>query len=280
MNMALKLSFDFDEVTKKQFDFFAQLIFSFTGIHLPDNEKNYSLLNNRLRKVLRSNGLNDFENLMEAMNGIPSATLKEDFINCLTTNKTNFFREKEHYNRLGDLLKEQMKGKNPIYMWSSASSTGQEAYSLAIYLYETFKAENFDRFKILATDIDTEVLKIGAEGFYQENQMDGLSLSQVTNHFDNVANLFSVKEHIKGKVHFSQLNLFQQPYPINKKFDVIFCRNVLIYFKAEDRLKVCNNLMNYLNTGGLLILGLSEAGSVQLNNVENLGNSTYRKTKS
>lgn len=279
MSAVLKLNFPIEEVSKKQFDFFVALIFSYTGIFLIENEKNYSLLNNRLRKVLRANGINSFDDLMNALATAPTSSLKENFINCLTTNKTHFYREIEHFRRLGELLKDRMKTNNPIYLWSTACSTGQEPYTLAIHLYETFHAENFDRFKILATDIDTEVLKTAAEGFYQENQMDGLTPQQINDYFDNVADFNVIKDHIKNKVHFSHLNLFQTPYSINKKFDVIFCRNVLIYFKPEDRLKVCNQLLSYLNVGGYLIVGLSEAGSVQLNGVESIGNSTYRKIK-
>ncbi len=280
MSSVLKLSYDVEEVSKKQFDFFVNLIFSYTGIHLAENDKNYSLLNNRLRKVLRSHGLTTYDELMQALVNQPLPALKEDFINCLTTNKTHFYREKEHFNRLGDLIKDRFNSTtSPLYMWSSACSTGQEPYTLSMYLYETFKPENFDRFKILATDIDTEVLKIATEGFYQDSQLDGLSPQEINNYFDSVAGLNQLKDHIKNKVHFSQLNLFQPPYAINKKFDVIFCRNVLIYFKPDDRLKVCTQLLSFLNVGGFLILGLSEAGSVQLPNIESLGNSTYRKIK-
>jgi chemotaxis protein methyltransferase CheR len=279
MSHAFKLNFDLDEVSKKQFDFFVGLIFTYTGIYLAENEKNYSLLNNRLRKVLRSNGFDNYDSLMTALASNPSPSLKEEFINCLTTNKTNFFREKEHFNKLPELIKDLMKTTNPIYMWSSACSTGQEPYTLAMHLHDTYGPENFDRFKILATDIDTEVLKTATEGFYQESHMEGLSPQQIRAHFDNVADCNIVKDHIKNKVHFSQLNLFKPPYSINRKFDVIFCRNVLIYFKPEDRLKVCNQLLSYLNVGGHLIVGLSEAGSVQLEGVESIGNSTYRKVR-
>ena len=149
MSTAFKLNFDLAEVSKKQFDFFVGLIFTYTGIYLAENDKNYSLLNNRLRKVLRSNGFDNFDSLMVGLASNPSASLKEEFINCLTTNKTNFFREKEHFNKLPELIKDLMKGNNPIYMWSSACSTGQEPYTLAIHLHDTYGAENFSRFKIL-----------------------------------------------------------------------------------------------------------------------------------
>ncbi len=273
------LSFDLEEVNKKEFIFFSELLLKYSGIHLIENDKNYSLLNNRLRKVLRSHGIQSFRNLMIALEKNPSEKLKEDFICCMTTNKTEFYREKDHFSQLPALLAERLLTKVPIYIWSSACSTGQEPYTLAMHFHENYKTEDFERIKILATDIDSDVLHTATEGFYQEAQLEGLSQSQINNYFDPVANLFTLKDFIKDKVHFSKLNLFDFPFPTQKKFDVIFCRNVLIYFKPEDRQRACENLLHHLNIGGYLVLGLSEAGSVQLPNVQSIGNSTYRKVR-
>ncbi|OFZ31138.1 MAG: hypothetical protein A2622_00615 [Bdellovibrionales bacterium RIFCSPHIGHO2_01_FULL_40_29] len=277
---ALKLSTpDLNELSKKEFDFFSGLILNYAGIHLLENEKNYSLLNNRLRKVLRAHGIPTYTNLMEALETNPSERLKDDFISAMTTNKTEFYREKDHFSQLPQLLKIKLLAKTPIYIWSAACSTGQEPYTIAMHFHENYKPEEFEKVKILATDIDTDVLKTATEGFYTESQLEGLSPTQINTYFDSVADLYTLKPFIKEKVHFSKLNLFHYPFPINKKFDVIFCRNVLIYFKPEDRQKVCENLVQYLNIGGYLILGLSEAGSAQVPGLENIGNSTYRKFK-
>ncbi len=277
---ALKfLNFDFEEINKKEFIFFSELIFNYSRIHLIENEKNYSLLNNRLRKVLRSHGLQSFADLMLKLQSNPTAKLKEDFICCMTTNKTEFYREKDHFLQLPDLLKERLLTKAPIYIWSSACSTGQEPYTMAMHFHENYTAEEFEKVKILATDIDSDVLHTATEGFYQEAQLEGLSTTQVKNYFEPVANLFTLKDFIKDKVHFSKLNLFDFPFLTQKKFDIIFCRNVLIYFKPEDRLRACQNLLHHLHVGGFLVLGLSEAGSVQLDNVKSIGNSTYRRIK-
>lgn len=277
---AFKLvSFELEEVNKVQFEFFSKLLLVYSGIHLIENDKNYSLLNNRLRKVLRLHALENFSALKVLLEKNPSEKLKDDFISCMTTNKTEFYREKDHFSQLPELLKERFEQKNPVYIWSSACSTGQEPYTLAMHFHENYKKEDFEKIKILATDIDPDVLKTATDAYYQEAQLDGLSPAQINNYFDSLANLFTLKDFIKEKVHFSRLNLFDFPFPIQKKFDVIFCRNVLIYFKPEDRQKACENLVHYLNVGGYLILGLSEAGSVQLNNFKSLGNSTYRKLK-
>lgn len=279
-NSALKLvSFELEEVSKEQFDYFSKLLLTYSGIHLVENDKNYSLLNNRLRKVLRLHALENFSTLMSLLEKKPSEKLKDDFISCMTTNKTEFYREKDHFLQLPELLKERLQQKKPIYIWSSACSTGQEPYTIAMHFHENYKKEEFDNIKILATDIDQDVLKTATDAYYQESQLDGLSPSQINNYFDSLANLYTLKDFIKEKVHFSRLNLFSFPFPIQKKFDVIFCRNVLIYFKPEDRQKACENLVHYLNVGGYLILGLSEAGSVQLKDFKSLGNSTYRKIK-
>ncbi len=277
---AFKLvSFELEEVNKAQFDFFSKLLLVYSGIHLIENDKNYSLLNNRLRKVLRLHALENFAALKALLEKNPSEKLKDDFISCMTTNKTEFYREKDHFSQLPELLKERLEQKNPVYIWSSACSTGQEPYTLAMHFHENYKKEDFEKIKILATDIDPDVLKTATDAYYQEAQLDGLSPSQINNYFDSLANLYTLKDFIKDKVHFSRLNLFSFPFPIQKKFDVIFCRNVLIYFKPEDRQKACENLVHYLNVGGYLVLGLSEAGSVQLKDFKSLGNSTYRKIK-
>ena len=277
---AFKLvNFELEEVNHVQFEFFSKLLLIYSGIHLIENDKNYSLLNNRLRKVLRLHALANFAALKSLLENNPSEKLKDDFISCMTTNKTEFYREKDHFSQLPELLKERLEQKNPIYIWSSACSTGQEPYTLAMHFHENYKNEDFENVKILATDIDPDVLKTATDAYYQEAQLDGLSPSQINNYFDSLANLYTLKDFIKDKVHFSRLNLFNFPFPIQKKFDVIFCRNVLIYFKPEDRQKACENLVHYLKIGGYLILGLSEAGSVQLKDFKSLGNSTYRKIK-
>ncbi len=273
------INFDLEEINKSQFDFFSRFLLIHSGIHLIENAKNYSLLNNRLRKVLRLHAIENFSILMEKLEKSPSEKLKDDFINCMTTNKTEFYREKDHFSQLPILLKERMQQKTPVYIWSSACSTGQEPYTIAMHFHEKYKKEEFENIKVLATDIDHDVLKTASEGYYQEPQLDGLSQDQIEKYFDCIANLYTLKDFIKEKVHFSRLNLFNFPFPIQKRFDVIFCRNVLIYFKPEDRFKACENLAHYLNVGGLLILGLSEAGSVQLKDFKSLGNSTYRKIK-
>jgi chemotaxis protein methyltransferase CheR len=271
--------FPFEEnvISFDTFSIYTQFLYKQTGINLENDSKNYALFGHRLKKVLRLHQIESFEELAEILkNKNIDPTLKTDFINSLTTNKTEFFREKEHFDLLPKVFSDYIK-KQTIYIWCSACSTGQEAYSILFNLHQNLPPAIFNKVKILATDIDTAVLKTATDGVYTEEQVGDLSSKDVETYFESIYNIYSVKPEFKERVYFSQLNLFNYPYPINKKFEIIFCRNVLIYFKQEDRIKICNHLVDYLNPQGHLFLGLSESASIKLNTLDYLGNALYRK---
>lgn len=268
-------------LNQKDYDQLAQIIFKLAGIHLPYNSKNIALMHNRLGKMLRKYQLIEYSDLVVFLNeNIKQQHIVNEYISCLTTNKTDFYRESIHFDILLEEVKKCLKEKSEVFVWSSACSIGAEPYTMAIHLKEHLTPTEFERVKILATDIDISCLKSAAEGFYNSQQIECLNPNFISKYFDEVGNIFEIKKEIKNKVHFSQLNLFNYPFPISRKFDVIFCRNVLIYFTAEDRHKICTHLSNYLKPEGLLLLGLSETGSIQLNNLKLVSNSTYKKVGS
>lgn len=271
-------SFELEKVSPEDFKYFADLTFQLTGIHLLPNEKNFSLVQNRLLKLIRKHNLADYSELVTFLKKeIHNLSVKNDFISALTTNKTDFFREEIHFEILLNEVKQALKIKNEVYIWSSACSIGAEPYTMAIHLKENLAPNEFDRVKILATDIDVSCLNSATEGFYTEQQMAGLNPLLKNKYFDEMAGLYQIDPKIKAKIHFSQMNLFNYPYSISKYFDVIFCRNVLIYFTSEDREKVCRYLSKYLQPTGCLILGLSETGSIQIPELKLQSNSTYRR---
>lgn len=267
------------DISDQAFEIFAEYLYKVSGIYLINEKKNFTLFSYRLKKLMRSHGISDYEELSQLIkNNRITEDLKTDFINSLTTNKTHFFREEIHFQKLPKLV-EEFKNKSNIYIWCAASSTGQEPYSIQLNLLENCSMDINSKLKILATDIDTSVLKTATEGIYTMDQLAGLSEFQINKYFENIHTIYSLKNTYRDKIHFSQLNLFNFPFPISKKFDIIFCRNVLIYFKQEDRLKICTNLTEYLNPGGYLVLGLSESASIKLNNLEYINDAIYRKIK-
>ena len=268
------------EISRGDFDFIAKSIFSLAGIHLPFNEKNVALVQNRLTKLMRKHHLNDFHELTTFLDqNLKNNTVKNDFISCLTTNKTDFFREAVHFDILLKEVKKALAEKAEAFIWSSACSIGAEPYTMAIHLKENLTPVEFDRVKILATDIDVSCLNSATEGFFNSQQVEGLPPHILNKYFSELAGLYSIDDSLKQKVHFSQLNLFNYPYSISRKFDVIFCRNVLIYFTPEDRNTICHNLSHYLKAEGSLILGLSETGSITVPQLKLTSNSTYQKVQ-
>lgn len=283
MSTAKNLQFFLEtpQLNKTDYDQLAQIIFKLSGIHLPFNDKNIALMHNRLGKMLRKYNLTEYSQLVDFLKENKNQPkIINEYICCLTTNKTDFYRESIHFDILLAEVKKSLTLNSEVFVWSSACSIGAEPYTIAIHLKEKLTPAEYDRVKILATDIDISCLKSATDGFFNAQQIEGLSPIILDKYFNEIGSIYEINKEIKNKVHFSQLNLFNYPYSISRKFDVIFCRNVLIYFTAEDRHKICTHLSDYLKPEGLLILGLSETGSIQLNNLKLTSNSTYKKVSS
>lgn len=280
MNAVVKknITFELETVDEKEFMYFSGLSLSLAGIHLLPNEKNYSLVQNRMLKLVRKYNVSNYAGLIELLKKeIHQKNIKNDFISAMTTNKTDFFREEVHFGILLNEVKLALASRPEVYIWSSACSIGAEPYTMAIHLKENLQPHEYARIKILATDIDADCLKSATEGFFNDQQMFGLTEHFKNKYFDEIGGLYQISPEIREKIHFSQLNLFNFPYSISRFFDVVFCRNVLIYFSPTDREIVCRNLSKYLQPTGCLILGLSETGSVQIPELKLVSNATYKK---
>jgi len=270
--------FELPNLSDNDFSFFAELVFKVTGIHLLPNEKNVSLVQNRMLKLIRKYNLQDYSHLAIFLKQeIANADIKNEFISAITTNKTDFFREEIHFEILLNEVKKSLAARSEAWIWSSACSIGAEPYTMAIHLKENLTPQEFNQVKILATDIDVACLKSATEGFFNDSQMFGLNTYYRDKYFDPIGDIYQIQAEIKNKIHFAPLNLFNYPYSISRYFDIIFCRNVLIYFTAADRETVCRSLSKYLKPTGCLILGLSETGSIQIPELKLQSNATYRK---
>ncbi|MCK5820043.1 MAG: chemotaxis protein CheR [Psychromonas sp.] len=241
---------DFNEIVR--------LIHDHVGISLSDTKKD--LVYNRLQSRLRLNKLNNFSEYIHFLRNESSEW--EFFINALTTNLTSFFREAYHFKILSqhvhtNLLKRQ--SHDPIKIWCAACSTGEEAYSLAMCMIDVFGTQ-MPPVKILATDLNTAVLSKARLGIYSEEDVSKLNITQRSSFFikDKNKSNYIIKPEVKALISFKKLNLCDKKWPMTKIFDVIFCRNVLIYFDKKMQNELLVKFSNYMESKGLLFVGHSE----------------------
>jgi chemotaxis protein methyltransferase CheR len=238
-----------ERINDEIFEKISNLVNEMIGLNLSHKKK--AMVNSRLSKRLRELGLNDFEEYYQFLDGNKNELIK--LYNLLTTNVTKFFREEYHFSYLEEeVLPNIMANKDnkKIKVWSAGCSSGEEAYSLAIVLKEFFNTEKWD-VKILATDINTEVLKVAREGIYHQRQVKPIPYNLLVKHFklgqDEKKDLFKVKSDLKDLVRFGKINLNKAgEYPIKSKFDFIFCRIVFIYFIDKIRNEILYKFHTHL----------------------------------
>jgi chemotaxis protein methyltransferase CheR len=245
------------------FDYFRSELKRRVGIAISDNKG--EMIHGRLRKRLIDLHLEDFEQYASFLKSLPESHGEwEIFVNCLTTNKTDFFREPEHFNFLTqELLPEWRNSKqNDFNVWCAASSTGEEPWTLSMVLHKQAKLHPF-HYSILATDIDSDVLVKAKRGVYpvskiheipNEYQKESIAVGTA-----DIANWFKIRNNLRDALAFQRCNLVQAPYNLSKKFDVVFCRNVLIYFTPETIGQVADGLYEVTKPGGYLVIGHSES---------------------
>ncbi|MFK7871974.1 MAG: chemotaxis-specific protein-glutamate methyltransferase CheB [Oligoflexales bacterium] len=263
------------ELSNSEFKFMQDLLKQKTGIKMQESKK--TLLTSRLGKRLRHHGFqvwHDYICLLKD-NNIEEMTY---FTNALTTNKTEFFREKEHFQHIESRIK--ANPKKSISAWIAASSYGQEAYSLAMTFEKMQKVVGPFDYRILATDIDTDVLQFASQGVYNKQLVQrDVSMSQIKDFFligkGQNADLCKVSDKLKKQIKFRQHNLCAFDQKIPMKFDFIMVRNVLIYFDEPTILKVIQKLSNHLQPDGHLITGMCETLKTIPEPLESIGLSVY-----
>ncbi|MFA7083666.1 MAG: protein-glutamate O-methyltransferase CheR [Arcobacteraceae bacterium] len=266
------------------------LLYKLTGITLSDNKD--VMISNRLYKLQRDTKFTG--DLDELLDKIEEGENVNEFINSFTTNKTHFFREEFHFDDLKNRVIPEFLEKNKgttFKLYCSASSTGEEPYSMAMTIKEAQEELNQTiNAKIIATDIDTNVLQYAANGVYRfakssKEFPDWVKPAKyfkkrVVENFGNQEVLIKVKDDLKNMVTFQQMNLNDNSYPFEmNQFDVIFCRNVLIYFSAEDQNAILKKLFRHLKVGGTLYIGHSENPHDLIDYVKKAGQNTFVKLK-
>lgn len=263
--------------TRENFEKVVNIIYKVAGISLSERKEDmvYSRLARRLRKL----GLSDFEDYLKFV--IENTEEQKAFVNSLTTNLTHFFREEHHFDYLESVLLPQVFATktNRIRIWSAGCSTGEEPYTLAM-VWEQMKGKpsNVD-FKILATDLDTNVIDTGKTGIYSVDKLAPISekyLKYFSQDSECTTNQKKVSDSLKQYIHFKQLNLMKE-WPMSGPFQLIICRNVLIYFDKKTQKNLIRRYYELLESGGCLILGHSESLGENRNLFENLGKTIFRK---
>lgn len=262
-----------DNLDQQEFDQFRQFLEDACGISLGDN-KQY-LVTNRIRRILEENNIASFGELVRVLKQGFNRKLKDQVIDSMTTNETFWFRDNYPYDHLKNTLLPQLMAPNnrmfgPVRIWSAACSSGQEPYSISM-MAEEYKRQamgNLPRpVQIVATDLSSTVLDQAKRGEYDKlSVMRGLSADRLERYFDNPnPALWRVKSFVKERIDFRSLNLMDS-YAGLGKFDIVFCRNVLIYFNADLKRQILQKIHAALKPQGLLFLGSSEglAGAADL----------------
>ncbi|WP_370315113.1 protein-glutamate O-methyltransferase CheR [Thalassolituus sp.] len=263
-------------MTAGDFDEIAELALKHTGIVLGRHKAN--MVYGRIARRLRQLGYQCFADYLKFLRENFSQE-STNFINLITTNLTSFYREPHHFEYLEKTVIPGLKQKSDrkVRIWSSGCSIGQEAYTIAFCLGKAAFPSSWD-VKILATDLDSNVLDKGRAGIYPADSANSVPQDVFQSYLMRSKDQknIRVKDSMRNLVHFKRLNLLEQ-WPMKGQFDVIFCRNVVIYFNRDTQKKLFNRYADFLPVGGHLFIGHSESLNGLTDRFESVGNTIYRK---
>lgn len=262
---------DFNDITNR--------IYKLAGIVLQSHKKD--MVYGRISRRLRALELKTFAEYLDILDGPKGDAELQNFVNSLTTNLTSFFREGHHFEHFrGEMQEIVSKSASPrVRVWCAAASTGEEPYSIAMSCDKAGLSAAAHDIKILCTDIDTNVLQKCEKGIYGTKHLDKLPGSFEKDYFKALSNeQFQIVSKLKNMLIFKQLNLLGS-WPMKGPFDVIFCRNVLIYFDTPTRAKIVSRMKDLLKPGGVLYLGHSESYPLENDTVTSEGHTIFRKVK-
>lgn len=249
-------------LTDEEFKKFSKLIYEESGIFL--RESKITLLSNRLRKRLKALNLDTFSEYFNIISRLSDKTKEiEALIDVVSTNETYFFRNEKQFEALTTVcfpeLAARKDSQKKLRIWSAGCSTGEEPYSISICILDNIRLFQNWKIEIIATDIAPSVLEFARKGVYSGRRIEKVSKEHLNKYFiqDKINNEFyAVTNNVKSNVYFSMLNLFKDPYPTD--IDIIFCRNVMIYFDKEHQRKLLSGFYASIQKSGYLFLGHSE----------------------
>lgn len=270
------------ELGDRDFEKIRTLVYDLCGINLHDGKR--ELVKARLGKRLREGNFKSFGDYYRYVTTPEGKEELLSMIDAISTNLTYFFREEKHFHRLRSIIPQLLQRggerRNRLRFWSAGCSTGEEPYSLAITIAECLGDRGCD-VKILATDISTRVLSKAVSGIYPQEKIERVPRELLRRYFQygtgKMEGLYRVKEGIRNFVDFRRFNLMDTP-PSDFRFDVIFCRNVMIYFDKPTQNELANRFYRCLSEGGYLFIGHSESLTGMKHPFQYVEPSVYRKT--
>lgn len=273
------------QLAEADYDFICRLVYEKSRISLGRDKK--ILVTSRLAKRLRQLKLDGYHQYCELLRSPAGGEELRNLIDRISTNHTHFFRETKHFDFLREKLLPQWqadpRSRGSVFrVWSAASSTGEEPYTIAIHLAENLGPAEAGAWEIEATDISTRVLDIARKGVYDADRLSSMSHDLVRRHFQKGMGewegQFRIKNDLRGRVQFHHLNLLEPPYPFTQPFQVIFCRNVMIYFDRPTQEALVSHLAEKLVPGGYLFVGHSESLSGIKHSLKLVQPAVYLKT--
>jgi chemotaxis protein methyltransferase CheR len=262
----MELNTDAIQLTDEDFDFLCRLIYEQSRIRLGPDKR--TLVTSRLAKRLRQLQLPDFHAYCQLLRSPAGAEELHFLIDRISTNHTHFFREMKHFDFLREKVLPQWRArsdakKETFRVWSAACSSGEEPYSLAIYLAEYLTPASANPWQIESSDISTRVLETAERGVYDEEKLAIITPDLLRRHFQKGVHhwqgRFRIKEELRQRINFHQLNLLDGNYPFSHPFQLILCRNVMIYFDRPTQETLIRLLAEQLVPGGYLMVGHSES---------------------
>jgi chemotaxis protein methyltransferase CheR len=266
------------QLRQQVFKRFANLIYKEAGIQLGSHKQ--ALVSARLGKRMRFLNIKDFDDYYDYIQNDQSRVELSNLLDAISTNVTYFYREADHFELLSTLVQQWSQERQSRFrIWSAASSTGEEPYTIALTISESLS--NVNDVKILATDISNPVLDIARKGEYAAKKLEKISRKMTEKYFTPVKTkgekIYQVKEKIKNMIQFSWLNLSVNPYPMSGPLDIIFCRNVMIYFDNKVKERLLEDMYRLLKPGGYLMVGHAESLSGLLSGFRSVKPSVYIK---
>lgn len=262
------------KLTDDEFQQVRRVIYDYSGIYI--NEGKEALVQSRLMKRVRKTGVRSFSEYFNYIDRDESGAEFLAFVDVITTNKTSFFREVKHFEFIQQKILPEMRGRN-VKWWSAGCSSGEEPITTAITLIEGKKEAGWNEVKILSTDISTKVLEIARQGIYPDTRMGDVPEFIKEKYFDrDSSGMYKVKRNVREMITYGRLNL-NADWPLKGPFQVIMCRNVMIYFNRQTQSKIVEKFHRLLEPGGYLFLGHSEGLSKETRGFKNLAPAVYQK---
>jgi chemotaxis protein methyltransferase CheR len=280
------MSYSDIELNEPDFEVLSGLIYETSGICLGPSKR--LMLANRLRRRVNSGEYGSIREYLDNLLSRPDREAVADLIDMATTHHTSFFRENGHFEFLAQVALPKLEAMavgqpRPIRAWSAAASSGEEPYSLAMVLSQWESAGFRRSWSIIATDISRPILDEAKQGIYSESKMSPVPTHLKVKYFEqgigSFAGRYRITADLRASVQFSRLNLLDLDYPITKLQDIIFCRNVMIYFDQPSREQVVKRLLRHLAPGGYLMIGHTENLLGITHGLRPVGQSVFQKSE-